>query len=209
MKIRRALVFMSHITLAYTRIALTSTLKVAAFASLFFWVVAAGMLLADNTTTVDKIIYALRLIISVASANALILGVLASIGLTWNWIGLTIGFARQSDELDLEQLSAEIPHYLARFNKYGLSAITLLLGLLFQERLVSVIVWSIIVFLWSLFHHAIASRAWKHVISTYPLYAQHAKKKKNVPTTEKPKIENTETDDFGHYEDVQQQLMKR
>ena len=209
MSIRQAVVFLSRIALAYTRIALVSTLRVTALASLLFLVISGGMLLIDSTTTVDKVIYAARLITIVVSATASILSILAGIGLAWNVTGLALGFVRQSDELDLEQLPAEIPRYLPLFNMVGLPVFIFTLGLLFQAHPLVVIIWSIGAFLSSLFSVDIAARAWKRVISTYPLYTQNGKKKKNIPLTEESSIEDAETEDFMLYEDVQHELMKR
>jgi hypothetical protein len=138
---RHALLFTGRMTLAYARIALVMILGFVALVSLFLLAIAGLILLVDSTTTVDKVMYAVRLITMVVSTTAFMTGILAGVGLIWTAIGTMLGFALKSDEFDFAQLPVQVPRYLLLFNMFGLPVFAFILALLFQAHPLAMIWW--------------------------------------------------------------------
>jgi hypothetical protein len=202
MNIRRAFTFAWRMTLAYLRIALSTTLIFASMIGLAVLAMVAVTLIYQSLAGMGGIAETLRFIIQLVAFAAVVFSVFFSLGLIWNVIGVAVGMLLAPHELSVNDLRIRIPRRLELYNSFGLPLFVIILSLVINFHIVATLCLGMLMFLIGFVNAEVARDSWKSVVDWYELRGRHIqniKKKKNVPTTEKPKIENTEEDDAEMY----------
>jgi hypothetical protein len=194
MKIRRALTFAWRMALAYLRIALSLLLAVIGIAGLAFLVMYLLMLLSQ-----DGDVSNIRVIIRIIAFTAAITGGLICISLVGNILAVFLDILLTPNKIEKKHLYNSVPRYLSIYNRIGLPIFFIGLGSLLNLHLLAMMCWGTVIFITNFASGDISKQAWKKVVDWYELSEQGIKKKKNVPSAEKPKREDTETDGFDIY----------
>ena len=182
MNIRRAFTFAWRMALAYLRVALSLTLILAVGLALLLMIF---LILMGFVNWNVGDIFGLA---SVAGRIAQRLVSLLSVGFVLNIVGVAYWMVMMPQALDMQYLRTSFAYLLLCFNLLGMPILVATITQMFGSEPTLIFLFFIVITC------VIALYSWKKVVDWYELSEQGIKKKKNIPTIEKPKIETTQTD---------------